>query len=79
MRFLLHVVGEGPVEMMPLLSSVFLHLVDSPRTRSYFTVGMDLEVNSTRLGNYFRDNLFCRSLCLGLRTPMGRDQIILKE
>ncbi|KAK0188086.1 Rapamycin-insensitive companion of mTOR, N-term-domain-containing protein [Armillaria mellea] len=42
-RFLLHALGEGPVELTPILSAAFLHIVDSPRTRSYFTVGTDLE------------------------------------
>ncbi|KAF5385668.1 hypothetical protein D9757_005476 [Collybiopsis confluens] len=43
-RFLLHAVGEGPLEITPLLASTFLHLVDSPRTRAYFHVGTDLEI-----------------------------------
>lgn len=43
-RFLLHVLGEGPVEITPILASVFLHLVDCPRTRAYLQVGTDLEV-----------------------------------
>ncbi|KAF8195553.1 Rapamycin-insensitive companion of mTOR, N-term-domain-containing protein [Pholiota molesta] len=42
-RFLLHVLGEGPVEITPILASVFLHLVDCPRTRAYLQVGTDLE------------------------------------
>ncbi|KAF8918988.1 Rapamycin-insensitive companion of mTOR, N-term-domain-containing protein [Mucidula mucida] len=43
-RFLLHALGEGPVELAPIISSAFLHIIDSPRTRSYFTVGTDLEI-----------------------------------
>ncbi|KAF8967140.1 Rapamycin-insensitive companion of mTOR, N-term-domain-containing protein [Flammula alnicola] len=43
-RFLLHVLGEGPVEITPILASVFLHLVDCPRTRAYIQVGTDLEI-----------------------------------
>jgi len=43
-RFLLHVLGEGPIEIAPILASVFLHLVDCPRTRAYIQVGTDLEV-----------------------------------
>ncbi|KAF9475644.1 hypothetical protein BDN70DRAFT_883456 [Pholiota conissans] len=43
-RFLLHVLGEGPVEMAPILASVFLHLADCPRTRVYLQVGTDLEM-----------------------------------
>lgn len=45
LRFLLHVLGEGPVEITPILASVFLYLVDSPRTRAYVQVGTDLEVS----------------------------------
>ncbi|KAJ7044185.1 Rapamycin-insensitive companion of mTOR, N-term-domain-containing protein [Mycena alexandri] len=44
MRFLLHALGEGPLEVAPLLASVFLHIVDSPRTRAYLQVGADLEM-----------------------------------
>ncbi|KDR82835.1 hypothetical protein GALMADRAFT_88557 [Galerina marginata CBS 339.88] len=43
-RFLLHVLGEGPVEITPILASVFLHLVDCPRTRAYIQIGTDLEM-----------------------------------
>lgn len=43
-RFLLHVLGDGPVEITPILASAFLHIVDSPRTRAYLHVGTDLEV-----------------------------------
>ncbi|KAH9480426.1 Target of rapamycin complex 2 subunit ste20 [Psilocybe cubensis] len=48
-RFLLHVLGEGPVEITPILASVFLHLVDSPRTRAYLQVGSDLELALTAI------------------------------
>ncbi|KAJ7644182.1 Rapamycin-insensitive companion of mTOR, N-term-domain-containing protein [Roridomyces roridus] len=43
-RFLLHALGEGPLEIAPLLASAFLHIVDSPRTRGYLQVGADLEM-----------------------------------
>ena len=43
-RFLLHALGEGPVEMGPILATTFLYIIDSPRTRSYLSVGTDLEV-----------------------------------
>lgn len=43
-RILLHALGEGPLEMAPMLSSAFLHLADSPRTREYLHIGTDLEV-----------------------------------
>ncbi|KAJ7069741.1 Rapamycin-insensitive companion of mTOR, N-term-domain-containing protein [Mycena amicta] len=44
MRFLLHALGEGPLEISPILASAFLHIVDSPRTRAYLQVGADLEM-----------------------------------
>ena len=43
-RFLISVMGDGPVEMAPILASIFLQIVDSPRTRAYIQVGTDLEV-----------------------------------
>ncbi|KAJ7107266.1 Rapamycin-insensitive companion of mTOR, N-term-domain-containing protein, partial [Mycena crocata] len=44
MRFLLHALGEGPLELAPILASAFLHIIDSPRTRAYLQVGADLEM-----------------------------------
>jgi hypothetical protein len=46
MRFLLHALGEGPLEMGPLLAATFLYIIDSPRTRAYLNVGTDLEVRA---------------------------------
>ena len=43
-RLLLHVLGEGPVELARSLGFIFLHLVDKPQTRKYIKVGTDLEV-----------------------------------
>lgn len=43
-RFLLHVLGEGPIELAPVLASVFLHLIEDPQSRKYIKVGTDLEV-----------------------------------
>ncbi|KAJ4482113.1 Rapamycin-insensitive companion of mTOR, N-term-domain-containing protein [Lentinula aciculospora] len=43
-RFLLHAVGEGPMEVTPILASTFLHIIDSPRTRTYLRVGTELEI-----------------------------------
>ncbi|KAH7923835.1 hypothetical protein BV22DRAFT_1035895 [Leucogyrophana mollusca] len=43
-RFLLHALGEGPVEVGPILAATFLHIVDSPRTRKYLRIGTDLEI-----------------------------------
>jgi rapamycin-insensitive companion of mTOR len=45
LRFLLNALGEGPVELTPILASTFLYIVDSPRTRAYLRVGADLEVH----------------------------------
>ncbi|KAG5353197.1 hypothetical protein C0989_009378 [Termitomyces sp. Mn162] len=41
---LLHTLGDGPIELAPLLSAAFLHIVDSPRTRVHLQVGRDLEL-----------------------------------
>jgi len=43
-RFLLHALGEGPVEVGPMLAATFLHIIDSPRTRAYLRLGTDMEV-----------------------------------
>lgn len=43
-RLLLHVLAEGPLEVTPILAAVFLHIADSPRTRAYLRVGVDLEL-----------------------------------
>lgn len=79
-RFLLHALGEGPTEMGPILASTFLYIVDSPRTRSFLTVGSDLEV-----GEYFVDSKLINILCY-LRShfplslmPMAKAQIMPKE
>ena len=47
LRYLLHILGDGPVELSLMLASVFLHIADSPRTRVYFRVGADLEVGGS--------------------------------
>ncbi|KAF8349461.1 Rapamycin-insensitive companion of mTOR, N-term-domain-containing protein [Amanita rubescens] len=44
LRYLLHILGDGPVELSLMLASVFLHIADSPRTRAYLHVGTDLEL-----------------------------------
>ncbi|KAG6916446.1 hypothetical protein DXG01_006774 [Tephrocybe rancida] len=41
---LLHMLGDGPMELAPILSATFLHIVDSPRTRAYLRIGEDLEL-----------------------------------
>ncbi|KAH7915441.1 Rapamycin-insensitive companion of mTOR, middle domain-containing protein [Hygrophoropsis aurantiaca] len=43
-RFLLHALGEGPIEIGPILAATFLHIVDSPRKRKYLRIGTDLEI-----------------------------------
>ncbi|EPQ54453.1 hypothetical protein GLOTRDRAFT_116357 [Gloeophyllum trabeum ATCC 11539] len=43
-RLLLHVLAEGPLEVAPILASVFLHVVDIPRTRKYLHPGTDFEI-----------------------------------
>ncbi|KAG1761147.1 Rapamycin-insensitive companion of mTOR, N-terminal domain-containing protein, partial [Suillus occidentalis] len=40
-RFLLHALGEGPVEAGPILAATFLHIIDSPRTCAYLHLGTD--------------------------------------
>ncbi|KIK95059.1 hypothetical protein PAXRUDRAFT_141598 [Paxillus rubicundulus Ve08.2h10] len=43
-RFLLHALGEGPVEIGPIIAATFLHIMDSPRTRAYLRLGIDVEI-----------------------------------
>lgn len=43
-RLLLHALSEGPLELAPIISSAFLYIADSPRTRAYLRPGTDLEV-----------------------------------
>lgn len=46
LRLLLQVLGDGPAELMPMLTAAFLQIADSPRTRAYLRIGCDLEVSS---------------------------------
>ncbi|KAF9267369.1 hypothetical protein L218DRAFT_977972 [Marasmius fiardii PR-910] len=43
-RVLLHVIGEGPIDITPILAFTFLHIVELPRSRAYLNVGTDLEI-----------------------------------
>ncbi|EKM51823.1 uncharacterized protein PHACADRAFT_199326 [Phanerochaete carnosa HHB-10118-sp] len=43
-RLLLHALSEGPIEMAPMISSAFLYIADSPRTRAFLHPGTDLEM-----------------------------------
>lgn len=52
MRFLLHVLGEGPIELSPLLASVFLRIIDDPQSRKYIKAGTDLEVGTLAYSEY---------------------------
>jgi hypothetical protein len=36
---------DGPAELAPVLAQVFLHIIDTPKTRRYLTPGIDLEVS----------------------------------
>ncbi|KAH9912683.1 Rapamycin-insensitive companion of mTOR, middle domain-containing protein [Epithele typhae] len=40
-------IPEGPLDMAPLLTSAFLHIIDSPQTRAYLEPGMDIEIAFT--------------------------------
>lgn len=59
-RVLLHALAEGPLEMAPLLSSAFLYIADSPRTRAYLHPGTDLEVCETLWDPLRRDSILMR-------------------
>ncbi|KAL1715385.1 Rapamycin-insensitive companion of mTOR, N-term-domain-containing protein [Schizophyllum commune] len=48
-RFLLHVLGDGPAEISSLIASAFLHIVDSPKTRRYLRLGYDIEIALTAI------------------------------
>ena len=66
MKILLHVLGEGPHELQPLVASAFLYIVDSPRTRVYLSVGTDLEVS--QLFHVFHSNLNTPQMALSAIT-----------
>jgi len=75
-RFLLHVLGEGPIEIAPILAAVFLHLIDSPKKRAYIRVGTDLEVSILRWSILrFLTWMLIRWLCLPSRTHMVKEGI----
>lgn len=60
-RLLLHVLAEGPLEVTPILAAVFLHIADSPRTRAYLRVGVDLEVCCTTCSGLTDDLIWLSS------------------
>ena len=45
-RVLFQALSEGPVELIPLLATAFLYLIDGPKTRAYMHPGTDLEVRA---------------------------------
>lgn len=80
LRFLLHALGEGPLDLAPILAAIFLHIVDSPRTRAYLSVGIDLEVSLVEaIYTAMRSNqrLSYRSHFRQSRMLMERDLIML--
>lgn len=49
MRTVLSALTDGPPELAPVLARVFLHIIDTPKTRRYLTPGVDLEASQPRL------------------------------
>lgn len=43
-RVLFQAMSEGPVELIPLIATAFLYIIDAPKTRAYMHPGTDLEV-----------------------------------
>jgi rapamycin-insensitive companion of mTOR len=41
---LMHIIADGPPDLAPLLTSAFLHIIDSPRTRVHLDPGEEFEV-----------------------------------
>lgn len=52
-KVLFQALGEGPVELVPLIATAFLYIIDAPKTRSYLHPGTDFEVSQTQsnIGN----------------------------
>jgi len=46
MRTLLQALSDGPMDLSNLLTSVFLYLMDSPKTRNYLMPGSEMEVRT---------------------------------
>ena len=45
LKILLNTLVDGPHELSQILTTVFLHVLDSPSSRKYLTPGRDLEVS----------------------------------
>ncbi|KAH8114744.1 Rapamycin-insensitive companion of mTOR, N-term-domain-containing protein [Phellopilus nigrolimitatus] len=43
-RVLFQALSEGPIELVPLIATAFLYIVDAPKTRAYMHPGTDLEI-----------------------------------
>ena len=44
-RVLFQALADGPIELVPIIATAFLYIVDGPRTRAYVHPGTDLEVS----------------------------------
>lgn len=44
-RVLFQSLAEGPVELVPIIATAFLYIIDGPKTRAYIHPGTDLEVS----------------------------------
>ena len=44
-RVLFQSLADGPVELVPIIATAFLYIIDGPATRSYVHPGTDLEVS----------------------------------
>ncbi|THH08497.1 hypothetical protein EW145_g2671 [Phellinidium pouzarii] len=43
-RVLFQALSEGPIDLIPLIATAFLYIVDAPKTRAYMHPGTDLEI-----------------------------------
>lgn len=48
-RVLFQSLADGPVELVPIIATAFLYIIDGPATRSYIHPGTDLEVSAFSL------------------------------
>ncbi|KAI0322355.1 Rapamycin-insensitive companion of mTOR, N-term-domain-containing protein [Amylostereum chailletii] len=79
LRILLNTLVEGPPELSSSLTSVFLHILDSPGTRKYLWPGSDLEILFSGVTDAFgkdgehiqRTKNTCKLIASMLRTWSG--------
>ena len=43
-KILFQALAEGPMELVPLIATAFLYIIDAPRTRAYLHPGTDFEI-----------------------------------